>query len=341
MKAKHLILLSFAFCVFNTASAYTKDPTLCTVETVSWDDKSRTFKITNMPASGIKAPWCAYVQDAMWVSYTDITGTYIPGATIYTSAPLATEYGDPSIRGLSGQAFFSMAMFGINNNLPKPHNDDCSFIYTSCCEPYPYPYCTSSIYCDKFNATVNGSIITLTGLKNCVADNTFMYADDKMFSHWAILPLVMDQNSNGDKATVDATTVTYYVDGGTGAPIYPFAATGAVYMSSDDKGAGVHGSNYCQKTFAVSDIETPTAPTVSILPNPATPSETITIKGEYASDAKVSIISVSGAMVGSVIPTVGGDAMTVSLSGLNLQSGIYFVRIESGVKVYSGKLCVK
>jgi Secretion system C-terminal sorting domain len=78
-----------------------------------------------------------------------------------------------------------------------------------------------------------------------------------------------------------------------------------------------------------------------IVPNPATPSETITIQGEYASDAKVSITSTSGSMLGSVTPTVGADAMTVSLSGLNLQAGIYFLRIESGEKVFSGKLCVK
>jgi hypothetical protein len=80
---------------------------------------------------------------------------------------------------------------------------------------------------------------------------------------------------------------------------------------------------------------------ITISPNPATPSETITIKGEYASDAKVSITSVGGQTVGGVIPSVGTDAMTVSLSGLNLQAGIYFIRIESREKVFSGKLCVK
>ena len=82
-------------------------------------------------------------------------------------------------------------------------------------------------------------------------------------------------------------------------------------------------------------------PSVSISPNPATPSETITIKGEYAADAKVIILSASGSIVGNVIPSVGADAMAVSLSELNLQAGIYFIRIESGEKLYSGKLCVK
>jgi Secretion system C-terminal sorting domain len=103
-------------------------------------------------------------------------------------------------------------------------------------------------------------------------------------------------------------------------------------------------TNYCSKTFtppiqnSTSDIITHS---ITISPNPATPSETITIKGEYASDAKVSITSVSGQTVSSVTPSVGTDAMTVSLSELNLQAGIYFVRIESGEKVFSGKLCVK
>ena len=89
---------------------------------------------------------------------------------------------------------------------------------------------------------------------------------------------------------------------------------------------------------SISDIITNS---ITISPNPATPSETITIKGEYATDAKVSITSAGGSMVGCVIPSVGADAMTVSLSGLNLQAGIYFVRIDSGEKVYVGKLCVK
>jgi hypothetical protein len=96
--------------------------------------------------------------------------------------------------------------------------------------------------------------------------------------------------------------------------------------------------SYCENYNSVSDIITNS---ITIAPNPATSSETITIKGEYASDAKVSIISTSGSIVGSVIPSVGSDAMTVSLTGLNLQAGIYFIRIESGDKVFSGKLCVK
>jgi hypothetical protein len=128
--------------------------------------------------------------------------------------------------------------------------------------------------------------------------------------------------------------------------VYPYGKDVALYMSSDDKGGGISGQgpNYCSKWFSppiknsISNIITHN---ITIAPNPATPSETITIKGEYASDAKVSITSVGGAMVGSVTSSVGADAMTVSLSGLNLQAGIYFVRIESGEKVFSGKLCVK
>ena len=106
--------------------------------------------------------------------------------------------------------------------------------------------------------------------------------------------------------------------------------------------------SYCESKINLSIAQVWTSisnlelhPSVPVTPNPATPSETITIRGEYASDAKVSIISVSGALIGSVIPTVGADAMAVSLSGLNLQAGIYFIRIESGEKLYSGKLCVK
>jgi hypothetical protein len=196
-------------------------------------------------------------------------------------------------------------------------------------------------YCENYNASFEGSIIYASGIANCSNDDMFMLADAG-FTKWQTVGLSIYKD-NYDYGTADVKDLVFY---GTQEKVYPYGTGVMFYMSSDDKGGGLSGQgpNYCSKSFSphkqnsISNIITNS---ISISPNPATPSETITIKGEYASDAKVSITSVGGAMVGSVTPSVGADAMTMSLLGLNLQAGIYFVRIESGEKVFSGKLCVK
>jgi hypothetical protein len=336
MKTKSFFSLAIGMLAMSmSVSAYTKDPSLCTVETGSWDASARTFKITGVPSTGIKAPWAAYVQDAMWASYTDITGTYTPGATTYTSARLTTDFGDPTAGGLSGQAFYSVAMFGAANNLPKPHNEDCSFIYKA-----QNDNCPQKLYCDKFNATTVGSIITLTGLKNCVADNIYMYADSKMFTNWASLPVTMDPSSNGDKGTVDATTVSFYVDGGTGGPIYPFAPAGAVYMNADDKGGpNGKGPNYCTKSFPVTSIENPLSTTVNAFPNPASVGQTVTVGGAFESSSTVEIYDLRGALLSNIKPDVTTTGLTFTLP--SYASDVYVIKVTSASNVFSAKLSVK
>ena len=326
------------------ASAYVKDPTLCKPVTAKWDAIARTFTLSNLPA-GLKNedPFCAWVTDPSWAegtydwTITKYDGSFTPGMTTYTTGRLSSKWGDPLKGGTNGSSYLYIALKGAGNDIPKcnPKSADCSktFKPVLCCGPEP-------IFCKNFNATFKGSIIILTGTLNYSNDNMYLIANSD-FTKWQILP----HEYNGylsDTATASVEDLVYY---NTSEKVYPYAKGVMVYMNSDDKGGGDsgHGPNYCSKAFSptqtnISDIITHS---ISITPNTATSSETITIKGEYAADAKVSITSVSGAMVGSVIPSVGADAMTVSLSGLNLQAGIYFLRIDSGEKVYVGKLCVK
>jgi chitodextrinase len=261
MKKKSLF--STAICLMalslsTNVGAYTKDPTLCANEKGSWNPTSRTFEISGVPATGIKAPWCAYVQDDMWTNYSDITGVYTPGQTNYTTAVLDASNGNPKNGGLTGKGFFAMAILASNNTLAKPNNQDCYFNYRAQNDG------VAPIYCDNFNATVKGSIITLSGLRNGVENNTFYYATTADFSEWANLPLTYPDPTNQDVAILDARDINF---SSTQTPIYPFASTGTIYMNSDDKGGGPigRGPNYCSKTFNVGtsiiDTQGPTTPT--------------------------------------------------------------------------------
>jgi Secretion system C-terminal sorting domain len=323
---------------------YVKDPTLCNGMTATWNATARTFTVKNLKPN-IQEPYCAWVTDPMMTpgTYDDALtswGGITPGATTYVTTRLNTKWGDPSKGGTNGSSYLFVAIKSVNNDLPKGANsEDCNVTFPSDFEWFPCMGKTPT-YCENYNASFNGSIINASGLTNCVPDNQYMVADAG-FTKWQSVPFTL--SADGSTGTADVKALTYYQST---EMVYPYGDGVMFYMTSDDKGFGisVKGPNYCSKTFtppiqnSTSDI---TTISITISPNPATPCETITIKGEYDSDAKVSITSVGGAMVGSVTPSVGTDAMTVSLSGLNLQAGIYFIRIESGEKVFSGKLCVK
>jgi Secretion system C-terminal sorting domain len=342
LKSTLVVILILGACV-NTRAEYVKDPTLCNGVDASWDATARKFTVKGLHGSIIE-PWIAYLTDPSWCStcFVDICpyGTYIPGSSTFTSSRLGTAYGNPLVHGANGSSAAFIALKSTSNDLPKgAKSEDCSVTCDgSCLNSHPAPS-----YCDNYNATFDGSTINVTGIFNWSNDNMFMIATSD-HSKWQTVSIKVDP-TDPDKGSADVSAIQFY---NTNENVYPYAKGVMFYMSSDDKGVGISGQgpNYCSKSFtppitnSISDIIANNI-TITITPNPATPFETITIQGEYASDAKVSIISASGAMVGSVTPTVGANAMTVPLSGLNLQAGIYFVRIESGVKVYIGKLCVK
>ncbi len=349
MKTKSIFKLALVVLLLGasmSATAYTRQPEICNGVTAKYDATARTFTVSNLPTALKEEPFCAWVTDPMWAagtydwSITTYNGTFTPGATKYTTGPLNTSWGDPLKGGTNGSSYFSIALKHKDNDFPSgtPKAEDCSkaFKPMDCCGPSMRP-----TYCENYNASFEGSIINVSGILNYSNDNMFIIATSDL-SKWQTVSFKVDP-TDPNKGSADVSELQFY---NTTENVYPYGKDVALYMSSDDKGGGISGQgpNYCSKTFtppiqnSTSDIITHS---ITISPNPATPSETITIKGEYASDAKVSITSVGGAMVGSVTPSVGADAMTVSLSELNLQAGIYFIRIDSGEKVYSAKLCVK
>jgi Secretion system C-terminal sorting domain len=197
------------------------------------------------------------------------------------------------------------------------------------------------LYCTNFDAKANGSIITLKGVDNCVAYNQYMIANSD-FSAWASLALTYPDLSNRDMAQVDVKNLKF----NTSASVYPFKLGFKVSMSSDDKGGGLpgRGTKYCIKSFDLPvtvGIDEVGVQILSIYPNPALTSETVNVKGEFSSDSKVIINSLNGTLIGAVIPTVDQDHLSLSLSSLNLQAGIYILRIESGDINYIAKLSIK
>ena len=342
MKTRLLFLLFFMGIMISTSSvsAYTKDPTLCNGMKASWDATSRKFTIS-MLNPGIKEPWVCWLTDVSWCStcFVDITpyGTFIPGGNTFTSSKLDAQYGDPTKGGINGASSLSVAITGVNNTLPKPKAEDCNQAFS-----FVKPGCTTSTYCTNFDAKANGSVITLKGLDNCVPDNQYMVANAD-FSLWASLSPTYPDLSNRDMAQADVKSLKFNASS---VLVYPFKSGLKVYMSSDDKGGGPtgRGPNYCSKSFDLPvtvGIEELVVKSLNVYPNPALSSETVTVKGEYSSDAKVSISSLNGTLIGTVVPTVGQDDLSLSLSTLNLQAGIYILRIESGEVSYVAKLSIR
>ena len=302
--------------------------TICDSAKVTWDASSRKFTLNiSRIKSSLQEPSMSYnTGDTCSSCKVDLCphGTYIPGATTFLSSQLDSKYGDPLKNGANGVSYLIVGLKTLTNNCSLHYEG--TTLRTDC----------TPTYCDNYNATFNGSTINVSGINNCSPDNMFMIANAD-YSKWQVVSIKVD-STNIDKGSADVSKLQYF---NTTENVYPYNEEAMFMMNSNDGGLN---SDYCSKSFSpneqnsISEIITHC---ITISPNPATPSETITIKGEYAPDAKVTITSVGGALVGNVIPSIGADAMTVSLAGLNVQAGIYFVRIESGEKVYVSKLCVR
>ena len=325
----------------------------------AWNETEAKATLTGIPKDCQKI-WVAYAIDGSWASWYEVSFSYTPGnisATTSTIIPSGPYWEAKAPEWPGGAAsykkpgFVAFCLWSKYNTDPK--NQDCTFIITPSNYDCASGTCviTTPTYCDNFRACLfeDKKTIKMSGLNNYTSGNWFAYTDDDYASYADFTTsLALKQ----DTVTIDFSQITYTSGTKKGLHIET-PLTGELSMMADSNGpgkctadnAGGNNRNGIDITTApvckADAINVVVATSVAISPNPATPSETITIKGQYASDAKVSIISASGAMVGSVTPSVGAEGMAVSLSGLNLQAGIYFVRIESGEKVFSGKLCVK
>ena len=324
-------------------------------EQKGWDESKSVATFINIPKDCPKV-WCAFSLDGSWKNWSEIATTFTPGqTTVVTSRVLPTGGNwNPTPEQWPGGAASKNKPGYVNLALWSPsrkdiQKEDCAI------EINPSTVSCNPIYCDNFRAllSTDGKSIKMKGLNNCTPGNWFAYSDDGWANYADITEFV---TSFKDSVVVDMSNVKYYADTKKPSPKAGFPVetpiAGTLSMIADANGTGKctadnkggnnkNGINMAEAPTFVTAISDVKIESVAVMPNPASPSETITISGEYASDAKVCITSVSGAIVGSAIPTVGTDAMTVSLSGLNLQAGIYFMRIDSGEKAYSAKLCVK
>jgi hypothetical protein len=351
-KIKHISLAIGMMAMSANISAAEVNGAYCanSREQKGWDESKSVATFINIPKDCPKV-WCAFALDGSWKNWSEIATTFTPGqTTVVTSRVLPTgTYWNPTPEQWPGGAASKNKPGYVNLALWSPSRvaekkEDCAI------EINPSTISCNPIYCDNFRALLgtDGKTIKMKGLNNCTPGNWFAYSDDGWASYADVTPaLAVGQ----DSINIDLSTKTYSSGSKKDAPIEtPLAGTlsmiadanGTGKCTADNKGGNnKNGINMAEAPTFVTAISDVKIESVAVMPNPASPSETITISGEYASDAKVCITSVSGAIVGSAIPTVGTNAMTVSLSGLNLQAGIYFMRIDSGEKAYSAKLCVK
>jgi hypothetical protein len=321
---------AWAYCKGGGCGAYYY---ICDSAKVTWDGTSRKFTLDlSKIKSSLQEPTIIYnTGDTCSTCDIDLCphGTFIPGATTFSSLQLDPKYGNPLKNGDNGLSKLWVSL--------KSQSQFCKYSFEGTALQNN---CTPT-RCNNYNATFNGSTINVSGINNCSPSHDFIIANAD-FSKWQVVSIKVD-STDIDKGSTDILDLKFF---GTTESVYPYAKDINFLMYSNSYSPKGYNTSYyyCSKSFSPSiqnSVPNITTNIITISPNPATSSETITIKGEYASYAKVSITSVSGAMVGSVTPTVGTDAMTVSLSGLNLEAGIYFIRIDSGEKVFSGKLCVK
>jgi len=323
-----------------SSSAYVKDPTLCNGVSASWDATARKFTVKGLHGS-IQEPWIAYLTDASWCTtcYVDICpyGTYTPGAATFLSSRLGTAYGDPLVNGANGSSAAFIAIKSTANDLPKgAKSEDCNVTCDGSCLKDACKGITP-LYCDKFAATFSGSTINVTGIFNCSNDNMYMIATSD-FSKWQTVPVKVDP-TNPDKGSADVSAIKFYQ---TEELVYPYAEGVSFFMNSDDKGGGPsgRGPNYCSKSFAGTVGVSEVAVEVSaIYPNPATVGQTVTVKGTYESDSKVTIYDATGKLVATVVPAITSEGLAFEVPAQ--VSAINFVQITSSNGNYSAKLSVK
>jgi hypothetical protein len=358
-KLTHTIIIALLSSLCTTISAKDLNPAYCSsipLQTNGWNEAQAKATLTGIPTDVAKV-WVAFTLDESWSSWADVAYTWTPGSTTIVTARIVPSgaYWKAVAPAWPGGAasynkpgFVAFCLWSPTNTDAK--NQDCTARIT----PLGYDYSGPDPfrpYCDNFRACMyeDKKTVKMSGLYNYTPGNWFAYSDDGWASYADITPTLAPGQ---DTITVDFSQKKYTSGPKMGLNIEtPLTgkfsmmadATGPGKCTADNKGGNdINGIDMTTAPVCKSNaVNVVVATSVAISPNPATPSETITIKGQYAADAKIIILSASGSIVGSVIPSVGSDAMAVSLSGLNLQAGIYFIRIESGEKVYSGKLCVK
>ncbi len=321
MKSKKLLSFTIGIIISLSSVSACMNNYNCEVIQADWNSAKRTFTIKKYNLEKGLMVYVKWTNNKNIFEDLSIQKSFVAGDSII-SATLPEKFGDPLQGGNDGNGILKVS---VSNGMPcggcsKTFNfyniTNNAFIKSACLDTdkSTVPACPSGVFFDK---TADSIKIYGTTEANCCG--THLASMNKRNDSILIM--------TKDTGVLCKCMCNYCFE-----IKVPFS-----YVDNILK---FNNTIYKIKSSSAIDSIKENERTI-ISPNPATPSETITIRGEYASDAKVSITSVSGAIVGSLIPTVGADAMAVSLSGLNIQAGIYFVRIDSGEKVYSAKLCVK
>ncbi len=364
MKTKSFFASAFALLMFANVSAKDINPSFCNSipeQTNGWNETKSVATLIGIPTTTAKT-WTAYALDGSWASWADVTSTWTPGSTTIVTGRVvpsgsywkATPAEYPGgAASVTKNGFVAFCLWAPGNSAKdqdctssiQPSNYDCSV--TPC-------KIKVASYCDNFRACISsdGKKIELSGLRNYSPGNWFAYSDDGWAGYSDITALV----GSADKVCVDMAKAVYAAGPQKGAPVN-LPLTGSLSMIADANGPnkctadnnGLNNKNgidlnnapVCTSCTGPISVNEVAATSVKISPNPASATEIVTISGVYAQNSTVSVISISGQYVGSLVPTVSADAITISLASVNVSTGIYFVQIKSEGKTFVGKLSVK
>jgi Secretion system C-terminal sorting domain len=346
MKTKSLFFLAIVCSWISSELSATcpvqsvTNPTYCYPIKGKWNETGHQATFTFIPTDADPQRfWCAFTPDN-WTTYVDATGTYTPGTYSYTSKSVSTaSWKSAGVVSLAIWKSTSSSCKEDCDALVTPSNFDCSVTPSSC-------VAVTDQMCTNFKACVDNMkrYITMSGLDNHSTGNWFAYSDDSWASYADITPSSLAVNQ--DVISVDMST--YKTNKGVAVTV-PLKSTGSLSMiahsgladqctAGGKQGLSVSSMTTCPPIgVGINEIITKD---IVCFPNPAMSSDLIYVKGEYASDAKVSIKPIIGTKL-ALISTINVEPDDIVISINNLIPGIYILKIESEGKIYLTKLVIK
>jgi hypothetical protein len=101
-----------------------------------------------------------------------------------------------------------------------------------------------------------------------------------------------------------------------------------------------YGDKYCAPSIRT-EIATTNVTAVSVFPNPASKSETVSVQGEFENDITINVYDLSGSLVLTQTKTAVDHSTQLNLSDLNIKSGMYIIKVVNAEKTLVGKLIIQ
>lgn len=325
------VCLLFLTTLLQAATTYTKDPTICTNIKGVYCDNTKVATFSKLPVT-LEKTWCAYAHDETWTKFDDISSSWVPGQTIYTSTPI------PGTNLLKGSGIVALSVWNTGNTITGSKSEDCAATlkpsnFDANCNP------VTDKMCATYDAKVlSKNIITYTGLNNYSIGVWCGFTDDAWSSYADLTPILI---GGVDVYNLDAANYSY-ASGGAKSGLINLPLNGTVDMLAHAK-----MPDQCKKSFTLkgtgnsrTDVSTPAANLATAYPNPAISTETITITGDFSTNATLTILDMNSSIVATSVVT-NSQTIQLNLSEFSLKTGIYIVKIQGENQTNVAKLIIK